>query len=174
MFYKRQRSSDFIIGRVCLLANEVAAFNDHDSQENIHWVYLIDGSVNIQCANNEFNDTRTISDQLVDLRNNKTSFFKFLSNNKGSTFLLFITELDTPDQYTCKKLTVDKEIFLSTADNKQIIVPLVSDLEIKKTSASSFKKIPTTASVTLPTNTELIFRSSTVVKSHALLFTKIS
>lgn len=173
MFYKRQRSNDFIIGRVCLLSNEVASFNDHNTQENILWAYTVDGSVNIQSSNSDFDNIMICSNQLVDLHNSKDSFFKFSTNNDGAAFFLFITELTNKNDYSCVEITIDKEASILTTSDKQILVPLVSDLEIKKSTSTSYKKIPSTSSVPLPADTDIVLKSSIKAASHALLFSKI-
>ena len=173
MFYKRQRSNDFTIGRVCLLANEAVSFNDHYNQENILWAYSINGSVNIQPSNNDFDNISICSNQLVDLHNSKDSFFKFSTNKDGAAFFLFITELTSKTDYSCVEIAIDEEASILTTSDNQILVPLVSDLEIKKSTSTSYKQIPATSSVPLPANTEILLKSSTSVLSHALLFSKI-
>ena len=173
MIHKKQKSNDFVVDRVCLLADEGIVFNDHDNEENVHWLYVIEGNANVEIFDN-YQNFQVTSDDLIDLHPHKNTFFKCTARIDGCTLILITSPLSNTANCRCEKLTVDNKILQLTTDSKKTLIPLVTDLEIKKHTSNSYKLIPSIAAASLAELSEYDIRTDfNNLSSHALIFNKI-
>lgn len=174
MFFKKQRSNDFVIGRLCLFPNSNITLNNYDHLEYVHWIYVLNGSVRLDYIVEGSEPVEYNADTLIDLRNFKENHVNIIAGDYGFLGIAVMTE-ESIDQFGCTIISIDKEHNIDTADISKIIIPLVNDLGIKKDISMPCKPIPTNSVLRLPSNTSAVLNSSkTSVPNHALLVDKLS
>jgi hypothetical protein len=174
MFFKKQRSNDFVIGRLCLFPNANITLNDHNHLEYVHWIYILSGSIKLDYISNGICTDQFKAGTLVNLSESKENHVTIIAGDRGFAGIICMTEKLT-DQIEGAVISIDKECNIDTADSFKIIIPLVNDLRVKKDTSMSYKPIPTNSVLRLPSNTSAVLNSfKTSVPNHALLFDKIS
>jgi hypothetical protein len=164
LIFKKQRSTDYTIGRLCLFPKEVLTLQDYDHPESVQWIYILDGSILLDHIDDTTNTGRDIisAKQLFSLQHLIESSIKITAGLVGCTAVILMTN-DENLMFKADLLDIKKDYTIE-AVNDQFVIPLVSDLVVFNNT------IPPTAIVRLPANKNINIQPQRSTSSpHALL-----
>ena len=138
MILKRQHSTEFLIGKLCLFSLDSIVINSYEYSEITYIVYVASGNVVIESIlentsvsynfkQNDLIDLRTLSD------NFSLSYFKINASNQGAVCILFSSPFQNLEtSYQCQVLKNWQDIDTAKNSTSQVLISLIDhrDLEL--------------------------------------------